>query len=306
MSSFGIPNFIKNSALLKEIENAIGNGDSFVEAIKRINRAQSSASELAIVTALSITFFAGRIIAKNRKLIFFFPNWTYDLLQSFFSPLNTLLGWIPYFLPTRNSIFSEVGFEKVKLIGSGADLNSVKAAIINQEDKAFNEEDLVKLYDSCPPIDAKDMLGKSYNGRILRTGRSLLDLADFLIVRPLGLLGLKWGKRYISPHVGDPLLVRWLNTIYFPLPLWGNVGLVNIEWRGVSTATMNYDYQPWKDYFRVLHRDDEKNQLILIGVWCHRNIAGGWFTLNYDPEVPKVTGARSGIIGVSNFIQVTK
>ena len=57
--------------------------------------------------------------------------------------------------------------------------------------------------------------------------------------------------------------------------------MTDIAWRGESTATMNYDRQPWKDYFRLL--SDEGGTMVLLGVWTHKQIAGGWFTLTYDP-----------------------
>ena len=57
--------------------------------------------------------------------------------------------------------------------------------------------------------------------------------------------------------------------------------MIDVTWRGVTTATMIYDRQPWKDYFRLLSREDGK--VVLLGVWTHKYIAGGWFTLTLDP-----------------------
>jgi hypothetical protein len=224
----------------------------------------------------------GGLSFKNGKIVFFYPSVLYDAIQHFFFPLNYVFGLLTYTLPTRHSAWSEPGYEMTKLKGTGR--ADIRHSLIHGVDEAYNEEDLVILFDQCSPISAEDLTGKTWDGRIVRTNRSLLDLADWLLVRPLGLFGFKWGKRYRSQHTGDPLLVRWLDTIYFPLPVWGNVGMVDIRWRGVPTATMNYDYQPWKDYFRVL--SDEDGKLMLLGVWCHKEVAGGWFVLSLSPEVP--------------------
>jgi len=225
------------------------------------------------------------VIFKNNKLVVFFPSLLYDAMQYMFIPLNYFLGSVTYLLPTGRSRWSESGFENVALDVGADELAIVKADIFADSDVAHREEAYVALYDSLPAVTAEtDLVNRTWNGRILRTNRSLLDLADWLLVRPLGLLGFKWGKRYRSQHIGDPLLVRWLDTLYFPLPVWGNVGMIDIRWRGVPTATMNYDYQPWKDYFRLLKSDDGK--VVLLGVWTHKEVAGGWFSLTLDPEVP--------------------
>ena len=108
----------------------------------------------------------------------------------------------------------------------------------------------------------------------------MLDLAEWFIIRPLSFLGIKWGKRYRTQHQGDPLLFRWMDKVYFPIPIWGNVGMTDIRWREDATATMNYDHQPWKDYFKIISNEDGK--VVLLGVWSHKHIAGGWFTLTLD------------------------
>lgn len=59
---------------------------------------------------------------------------------------------------------------------------------------------------------------------------------------------------------------------------------VDMEFRGVSTATMRYDLHPWNDFFAVL-RQNEK-ELVLLGLWTHREKTGGWFTLTFDSSIP--------------------
>ena len=74
-----------------------------------------------------------------------------------------------------------------------------------------------------------------------------------------------------------------MKRIYFPLPAWGNVGVTDIAWRGVSTGTMNYDNHAWKDYFRVLKSGDK---YVLLGIWTAWDKGGGWFTLTYSDAIP--------------------
>jgi sarcosine oxidase delta subunit len=58
--------------------------------------------------------------------------------------------------------------------------------------------------------------------------------------------------------------------------------MIDVRWRDVPTATMIYDRQPWKDYFRLLTKENGK--VVLLGVWTHKHIAGGWFTLTLDAD----------------------
>jgi len=221
---------------------------------------------------------------KNKKLVIMLPKIVYDIAQWVFFPVNYVICLLCYLQP-KKSVWNEEGFESQKLTGSGLDLTTVKEQIINGDNLAYNEEDLVKLYGSLPDVSAKDqMVGHSWNGKILRTNASVLDLAEWFVIRPLNLIGVNWGKRYRDQHKGDPLLFRWLSTVYIPIPIWGNVGMVDIKWRNSSTATMNYDHQPWKDFFKVLK--DEDGELVLLGVWTHKHIAGGWFKLTLDRDVP--------------------
>ncbi|HMV45809.1 MAG TPA: DUF4334 domain-containing protein [Leptospiraceae bacterium] len=219
---------------------------------------------------------------KNGKLILFFPSIVYEILQWVVFPLNYLIGIVCNIQPGR-SVWNEKDFKSQKLEGSGRSLADIKNDIVSENDVAYKEADLVLLYDSLPEVSAyNDMIGNTWKGKILRTNASVLDVAEWLLVRPLGLLGLKWGKRFRQQDLGDPLIVRWFNRFYFPLPIWGNVCMIDVRWRDVPTATMIYDRQPWKDYFRLLHKENGK--VVLLGVWTHKEIAGGWFTLTLDAD----------------------
>ena len=73
--------------------------------------------------------------------------------------------------------------------------------------------------------------------------------------------------------------------MYFPLPAWGNVSMMNINYRGKDQATMRYCHQPWNDHFRLLDDGSTSGKLVMLGVWCAREKNGGWFTLSHDPSV---------------------
>jgi len=171
----------------------------------------------------------------------------------------------------------------------GEDIASVRSDILAGKDRAYKEIDVVRLFDACEPANAqKHMIGKTWHGKILRTNASVLDLAEWLIIRPLSYLGLSWGKRYRTQHTGDPLLFNWQKICYFPIPLWGNVCMTGIEWRDRTVATMNYDHQPWKDYFAILSQptlEEPNKPTVMLGVWTSKDKAGGWFTLTLASDV---------------------
>ncbi len=214
------------------------------------------------------------------KTVINLPGIVYDLAQWLMFPLNMLISGLCHLQP-KVSVWNEEGSQKLKLEGSGRSLEEIKADILSEKDVAYNEEDLVRLYDSLPNVNAKeDLVGRAWKGKIMRTNASVLDIAEWAIVRPLSYLGVRWGKRYRTQHQGDPLLFRWMDKIYLPIPIWGNVGMTDIRWREDATATMNYDHQPWKDYFKLVN--DEDGRVVLLGVWTHKHIAGGWFTLTLE------------------------
>lgn len=221
--------------------------------------------------------------AHDRTVVFL-PAAVYDLTQLLFFPINYAICGLCYLQPQK-SVWNAPDYSTQDVSGSGKSLEALKQEVLSQADIAYNEQDLVRLYDSLPAVRAEDdLIGRSWRGKILRTNRSVLDLAEWAVVRPLTRLGFGWGKRYRSADKGDPLLFNWKGRIFAPVPLWGNVGMTDIRWRGVTTATMNYDHQPWKDYFKLL--SDGNGKVVLLGVWTHKHIAGGWFTLTLDADTP--------------------
>lgn len=220
----------------------------------------------------------------NGRAVLFYPPFVYDLTQFVMFPLNVAICGLCHLQPSR-STWNEPDFRTRQLQGSGTSLEKLRGDILAGKNMAFDEEDLVRLYDSLPTVSARDdLIGHTWKGRILRTNRSVLDLAQWAIITPLTALGFGWGKRYRTADKGDPLLFNWQQKLFFPIPIWGNVGMTDIRWRGEATATMNYDHQPWKDYFRLLSR--ENGRVVLLGVWTHKHIAGGWFTLTLDDDTP--------------------
>lgn len=262
-----------------------------MDALSRLDRSDSRTKlGLGVLSLVSFwTLTGGRISFKKNKIVNFFPGFVYDVVVTAFFPLNWAICGLCY-IQLSKSEWNEpqdqlVTPQALRTQTDGKDLNSIKEKITNQKDITYDELDLVKLYDTLPPAPTEEFLvGKSFNGMILRTGESVLDMASWCLVKPLQLLGFNWGKRYETQHKGDPLFLNWMKVFYIPIPMWGSVGVCDIKWRGVTTGTMNYDHLPWKDYFRVLI--NEPNKIMLLGVWTSKDKAGGWFTLTYDPSVP--------------------
>lgn len=163
-------------------------------------------------------------------------------------------------------------------------LSALRISLLSDSLKLYQEREIVALFDSLPAPEPDELIGHTFTGRIVRSG-CFLDVVDMVLVRPLMKLGLQWGKRYRSKYIGDPLLVSWGKRVFVPLPIWGNVGMTSILWRGSHVATMNYDHQPWKDYFKLLS-DPEDQLRVYLGVWTARELSGGWFILTIDPDTP--------------------
>jgi len=159
----------------------------------------------------------------------------------------------------------------------------------------LKERNLMQLFDSLPPAQPEMLRGKAFRGRILMCGR-FLDLINLCLIQPIRLAGIKWGKRYRTQYVGDPLCFTWLERLHFPSPTWGNVGMHSVDYRGRPHATMAYDHQPWMDMFAVLDDGATSGRLKFLGLWCHRQKCGGWFTLTelkgVDVTLPVEAAAR--------------
>jgi len=150
----------------------------------------------------------------------------------------------------------------------------------------FNENELMQLFDTLPPAVNSDMLC-NWRGRVVHTG-SLLDVVNHTLGQ-LERIGWRWGKRYRSNYIGDPLVLNIWNVLIVPVPVWGNVSLPMIEYRNKVNATMVYDNQPWQDYFRVLDDGRETGKKMLLGIWSSHEKVGGWFTLEQSDALDKST-----------------
>lgn len=235
----------------------------------------------------------GSLRLRKGHLSVFAPLWVYDIAVK----LNFIPNWItgamtfflnPYPGPTPNwntdSALTPAALAKSADAATSADLAVLKESIIADSSGWLAEKSLMQLFDSLPVADADMMRGKAYKGRILRSGCSL-DYVDLCLIQPLRMVGVNWGKRYRSAYVGDPLVMTFLNRVHVPQAIWGNVGMHDVSYRGRSHATMMYDHQPWLDMFVVLDDGAISGTIKLLGLWCHRQKCGGWFTLTHQPDI---------------------
>ncbi len=229
-----------------------------------------------LALALALIWGVVRFELRSRRLLVFFDRFVYDFAVWSLFVVNWGLDALCALQPRKNTWDSDATSAKTNVA-------QVVGKLVAKE-TSFSDEDLVNAFDALPQTTVEEhLLGRTFDGRVLRTNKSVLDLAQWLLVLPLGLLGFAWGKRYRTRHIGDPLLVNWLGLLYFPLPAWGNVGVFDIVWRGRSCATMVYDHQPWQDYFALLPDGS------LLGVWTSRDRVGGWFVLSPVPELSEAT-----------------
>jgi hypothetical protein len=224
---------------------------------------------------------------KQGHVILFLPLLVYNLLAFVFVILNYLINNVCYLQPNGQPEWDSPTAPPLKNKLSKERLNEIKGKILKKAEITFSEEDLIQLFDTLEPAQRAEMIGKSFRGHIVRAN-CFLDLVDRVLVRPLMALGFAWNKRYRTQHIGDPLLMSWKELLFFPFPIWGNVGLTSIIFRGKHQATMNYDHQPWQDFFRVLDSGDETGTRVYLGLWTAREKTGGWFTLTVRNDVDTI------------------
>jgi hypothetical protein len=222
---------------------------------------------------------------RNGKRQVLLPLWCYDLCCYVFFPLNWLIATIACRWPSRYSSrnwATDPELAPAKLPKPETDLKILAAAIRARDDTKLSDRDVWCLFDSLPAPKTNDMIG-NWRGKVVMTG-SWLDVAGRLLEKPLGKLGLVWGKRFFTPYKGDPFIVVKKDTTILPVPVWGNVTMPETGLRGKVGATMVYDNQPWKDYFRVLDDGKSSGRKMMLGNWFSREKNGGWFTLESLPE----------------------
>ena len=245
-----------------------------------------TATSLAVVAVL--TRLAGDKVVRvaNGKVTLQLPMILYDLLVLLCYPFNWLVTFLVS-LYSRTLWASDPSLAPHALAKSmdslsPEQLHTLTAQILAREDVKYDEAHLVQLFDTLPRVSEDLIVGKAFKGLILRSG-SLLDMVQLLLVKPINMLGFDWGKRFRTKFIGDPLFCNWRHRFYWPVPMWGNVSINDMDYRGGVQSSMRYDQQPWNDYFRVL--SDEKGNLVFLGIWCSRDHNGGWFTLTHDQGV---------------------
>jgi hypothetical protein len=161
------------------------------------------------------------------------------------------------------------------------DIEGVEGKLMSLEANGqhFEPDVLYAVMDKLPTVRSSEMVGKHYRGVIVHH-RGFLSLVDKTLVRLGKLVGAEWGKHYASHYVGHPLVLR-KGSLCIPIPIWGNVCNLGMEYRGRdAVATMIYDSHPWKDYFVRLGARDGKD--VLLGVWETHGALGGFFTLTEE------------------------
>lgn len=209
------------------------------------------------------------------------PEWCYDLCALLFFPANWLIALLASRFP-RPYTAADWTLDPALAPGRlGAPAPGLRESLRRRDNAYFDETALWALFDSLPGPSTNAMLG-NWQGKVVRSG-SWLDPA-VILEGPLRALGLEWGKRYFTPHRGDPFLLVLWDRVLLPMPIWGNVSVPELNYRGKIGAVMVYDHQPWKDHFRVLDDGAASGRRMLLGNWMSREKNGGWFTLEELPE----------------------
>lgn len=169
-------------------------------------------------------------LAPNKKLVFYFPLAVYDVIARLAWTVNFAINAAPAYQPCGAPAWHD---DKALAPGAVGDmapaaLGQLKQRLLAQADERFEEKEVVQLFDSLKEANTDLLIEKTWKGHVVRSG-SVLDLAEWALVRPLTMLGFGWGKRYRSRHVGDPLLLNFMEKVYVPLPAWGNVSMLNVR-----------------------------------------------------------------------------
>lgn len=252
--------------------------------------------QIGAVVAAGLLLFGtgGKLRIGNGHASVFLPLWFYDVSAKFNFVLNWMIGATTFCLNalplqtcpdwnTDPSLSPEALTQSQEALDA-KELERMKSSILTDSSGWMKEQHLFQLFDSLSPASPHMLRGKAFRGRVLRCGR-FLDIADLAVVQPLRMFGVKWGKRYRSHYVGDPLVFSLFGRFHVPIPIWGNVGMHGIEYRGRMHATMAYDHQPWHDMFVVLDDGVESGRMKFLGLWCHRQKSGGWFTLTETSDI---------------------
>jgi len=247
---------------------------------------------ICAVIATLVTIYR-RSVIRDGKVGVFLPLFVHDFAAMAFFPLTFVISSLMYFQPTHSewnnpNNFMLIGPEALKK-KSGEDLSTLKKDIVANTSRVYSESDLVRLFDSLPAASPSTLLGKGFEGHILRTNKNLLDLVQMFIAWILKKIGISWGRRLVSHHRGDPVVLNFRGKLYLPLPAFGNLSTETCVWRDVSTACGRFNHLPWTDMYKVL--EDDGKSLVLLVCWTNREKTGGWFTLTMDKSWPMTSTA---------------
>ncbi|GBG24796.1 Hypothetical Protein FCC1311_010142 [Hondaea fermentalgiana] len=235
-------------------------------------------------------------LTERNKVVIYLPRLLCDVLARLAWPLNMLLDVAPlaaqmYF--ARKPGVWPMPVKDLESMQTSGDASKARESILSEKVSVVPEETLTQLFGTLEPAHAEDLVAKTWEGKLIRTGTRALDLVDLVLARPLLVLGVGWGKRFRAPHRGDALILHWMDKIYFPMPMYGNASIVDMEYAGKTQATARYNHQPWNEHFRILNDGKESGKMVLLGAWCTRDTIGGWFTLTHQTEVETLSASNA-------------
>lgn len=215
-----------------------------------------------------------------------FPEWFYDLCVLVFFLFNWVVATAAARFPrsyVRKDWPLDPNLGPRKLPPPRQSLDDLSAIIRRRDNTPLDDDSIWNLFDSLPPPATNEMFG-TWRGKVLRSG-SILTIPSVFGETPNRWIGCDWGKRFLTPYKGDPLIWIGWKKLIVPLPVWGNVSMPESSMRGEVGATMVYDHQPWQDHFRILDDGKISGRRMLLGMWMSREKNGGWFTLEEMPEL---------------------
>jgi hypothetical protein len=129
------------------------------------------------------SFWSGvRFQFRGKSVVFFFNQLVYDLCCWQFFVLNWLISFACHF---------QRGDQRLDNAKPRVSISKDEFLRQLRESTFFDDEALLSLFDSLPPASASQLIGVTFDGTVLRTGKSVLDLA-FLFFSSSALLAWIW------------------------------------------------------------------------------------------------------------------
>jgi hypothetical protein len=244
----------------------------------------------AVVYAFVKSFFKyGGEFRKTKSgfVVVMFPWFLYSVFSLVAGVVNILLNDI---LPGRAKVqptqWSDAPHspQAIKSLGEKR-LAEIKKEILENHGQAYEEVELVQLWDTLEPATSEDLIRKTFKNKIIDVSELYSDNFYEKIAKTLSKFGMHVHRRFVNKFQGDSLLLNILDLVVFPLPIFGNVGIKELNFRGKVGIAMCYDHQPWIDYFRILDEDKETGKKIILAFSTCRDQGAGFYTLTYRPEI---------------------